>query len=208
MAKRRALPPSQWREWYFDLQSAIGTMRAGDVLASWARLAAPAYYPRGHAPTTAELAARPQDFEERDGTWWEVEPLRVRPPDGKWHVLLDGSMVVAPDGSTIVDREEARRALAAWTPVHPLVADAIERMASGRQNGKRSAHHAGSVARALAILGLVDSGMTHRAAVRQWIAWDAELHGANTGPDYDEPEYVDQVRMATRNIWRRHGLGR
>jgi hypothetical protein len=81
----------------------------------------------------------------------------------------------------------------------------------------------GIPARALLIWGLIEAGLSHRAAIREWLAWEAALRGPMTKSSRvrrastltaagDEREvlreFEDSIRGATKQSWAALGISR
>ena len=60
----------EWHAWYRDLLAHMEALTPADVLARWAKTAAPAYVPVGLKPSAEVLAAAPRyKYMEVDGSW-------------------------------------------------------------------------------------------------------------------------------------------
>jgi len=204
---------------------------AGEVIASWARVARPMVR-QVPEPSKDERRRHPGRYiRTRDGKW--LTRMREVPTE------YDGPLEEAPDivtyldrvvpavrvgGRTIYDREEALKAVDDDDLAQRLARDLLP---SGRSLGARKGAHRDTLARALLLWSLSLGGRKEhqRRAARCVIVWDDELGVGNTGPDVPDlvrrfqqlkglnPEEARRRKSAeatiittSRRIWKTVGL--
>jgi hypothetical protein len=107
-------------------------------------------------------------------------------------------------GARHADRDDAARAGA---PAGEL----LELVPSRRQAGSRKRHGTAALRRALYVRGLMLAGLTHDAALREWVALSADPAGVAAldalGPLWEiwHP-YERSMAAAHRRVWRKLGI--
>jgi hypothetical protein len=170
---------AEWHTWYRDLLAEMDAFTPADVLARWAKMAAPAYDPVGFKPSEEILAAAPRyKYIEVDGQWWVRDDDAVDKPLGPG-ISFDvvGAYLRLRSGEIIRDRDTARRRLGKLAG-DPSLADLLRAFLTGRQDESRKTMSREIRARAMVVLGLRDAGLSHLQAVRAWLTWECESNGA------------------------------
>jgi len=216
-------PVESWRQWYQEIVAAMSDLTPADVLARWVRMAAPSYQPLGLRPSEAMIASAPAyAYLEHDGTWWVRDEQAASAP-GRNGISWDdaGPYLRLPGGQIVRDRAAARRHLGRHA-ADPTIALFLGLFLTGRQEAFRKTMSREVLARTLVILGLVEGGMPHLAAVRTWLRWESELGGwlseptklalADLGSDADSVQrqtlrnYERSVATTNRRTWEALGL--
>lgn len=103
------------------------------------------------------------------------------------------------DGTRYADRDDAARAGAPAGELRELVP-------SRRQAGSRKRHGTAALRRALYVRGLMDAGMTHDAALRDWIALTGDTVGREALGRSDWHDFERAYSAAHRRAWRALGI--
>ena len=159
-----------WHDWYIEAvriaNEARPDLAVGEIVRSWLRIARPIAMRVQPAALSAEML-RGDDA----SIYWLTPP----PPSNsiELHIDLGWAVLRMADGS----EKRFRRWKSAGVPV-------------------RSSPDARTVARALAIRGLIEAGMTHGAALRTWVQW----------PESEPPATMRELvgRIASRAPGSRH----
>ena len=182
-----------WHDWYIEAvriaNEARPDLAVGEIVRSWLRIARPVATRVQPAALSAEML-RGDDA----SIYWLTPP----PPSNsiELHIDLGWAVLRMADGS--------EKRYLVYDPLRPetwgpRTTHAIRR---GFRRWKsagvpvRSSPDARTVARALAIRGLIEAGMTHGAALRTWVQW----------PESEPPATMRELvgRIASRAPGSRH----
>jgi hypothetical protein len=103
-------------------------------------------------------------------------------------------------GDAYADRDDAARAGA------PAVGGLLELVPSRRRAGSRKRHGTAALRAALYVKGLMLAGMTHDAALRDWIGLTGDQLGRDALARADWHDYERAMAAAHRRTWRALGI--
>jgi len=186
------LSAADWERWHAEAVAAIdgGRFTVTGIVASWGRLARPLALRIGNAAATAGPGEAVVTGD--DGRPYLLAPA---PPLGVVSLRIENEWaVVEPSGTRyrVFDPLDGNRRGVSYHHVAGYRRRAPGRRAEWRRSGPQP--HA--IARALAVRGLMETGLSHGAALRTWVQW----------PEADPPPTIRETieRMARRPPGHRH----